>query len=113
MLPLASARTVLQRCSAEMPVVRPCFTSTVTVKAVPSGASFGGDHRREVEAARLRAVTGAQTMPQVLRTMKAIFSGVQWIAATTRSPSFSRSSSSVTTTISPRAKASMAEVTEV
>ena len=57
--------------------------------------------------------TGAQTMPQVLRTMNAIFSGVQWIAATTRSPSFSRSSSSVTTTISPRAKASMAEVTEL
>ena len=40
MLSLASARTVLQRCSAEMPVVMPCFTSTETVKAVPSGASF-------------------------------------------------------------------------
>ena len=34
--------------------------------------------------------------------MKAIFSGVQWTAATIRSPSFSRSSSSMTTTISPR-----------
>jgi len=37
---LASARTVLLRSSAEMPVVRPCRTSTDTVKAVPSGASL-------------------------------------------------------------------------
>ena len=40
MLRLASERTVLQRCSAEMPVVRPWRTSTETVKAVPSGASL-------------------------------------------------------------------------
>ena len=40
MLWLASARTVLVRSSAEMPVVNPCLTSTDTVKAVPSGASF-------------------------------------------------------------------------
>ena len=39
--------------------------------------------------------------------MNAIFSGVQSEAATNRSPSFSRSSSSVTTTISPRAKAAI------
>src|SRR6516162_661435 len=36
---------------------------------------------------------------------KAIFSGVVCTAARIRSPSFSRSSSSVTTTISPRVKA--------
>ena len=53
MLPLASARTVLERCSAEMPVVSPCRTSTETVKAVPSGASFDGDHRVEAQAPRL------------------------------------------------------------
>ena len=40
LLPLASARTVLVRSSAEMPVVSPWRTSTVMVKAVPSGASF-------------------------------------------------------------------------
>jgi hypothetical protein len=83
------------------------------VKAVPSGASFeatmGSSRRRRASA----AVRGAQTMPQVLRMMKAIFSGVQREAATMRSPSFSRSSSSVTMTISPRAKASMASVTEL
>src|SRR6266571_1990616 len=50
-------------------------------------------------------------MPQVWRMMNAIFSGVVCTAATIRSPSFSRSSSSVTTTISPRAKASMASRT--
>ncbi len=57
------------------------------------------------------AGSGVQTMPQVLRMMKAIFSGVHSEAATIRSPSFSRSSSSVTTTISPLAKASTASVT--
>jgi hypothetical protein len=54
---------------------------------------------------------GAQTMPDVWRTMKAIFSGVQWTAATIRSPSFSRPPSSVTTTISPASKARMASTT--
>ena len=44
--------------------------------------------------------------------MKAIFSGVQSDAAQIRSPSFSRSPSSVTMTISPRAIASIASVTE-
>src|SRR3954470_10096710 len=110
-LPLARARTVLQRCSAEMPVVRPCLTSTVTVKAVPSGASLdatiGSRCRRRASA----PVSGAQTMPQVLRMMNAIFSGVQSEAATMRSPSFSRSSSSVTMTISPAENASTASVT--
>ena len=44
---------------------------------------------------------GTQTMPVVWRTMKPICSGVTLAAATIRSPSFSRSSSSTTTTISP------------
>ncbi len=46
--------------------------------------------------------------PDVCRTKKAIFSGVAASAAMMRSPSFSRSSSSTTTTISPRRIASMA-----
>src|SRR5271169_179674 len=44
-------------------------------------------------------------MPEVWRMMNAIFSAVQSDAATIRSPSPSRSSSSVTTTSSPLAKA--------
>ena len=53
MLLLASARTVLQRCSAEMPVVRPWRTSTETVNAVPSGASFVRHHGVEPQPPRL------------------------------------------------------------
>ena len=65
-------------------------------------------HRIEMQAPRLLGRSGAQTMPEVWRMMKAIFSGVHSEAATNRSPSFSRSSSSATTTISPRAKAATA-----
>jgi hypothetical protein len=43
----------------------------------------------------------------VWRTKNAIFSGVAASAAMMRSPSFSRSSSSTTTTISPRPMAAM------
>ena len=86
-------------------------TSTETVKAVPSGASFIATIGDRCSRRASSPVSGAQTMPQQLRMMNAIFSGVQSEAATMRSPSFSRSSSSVTTTISPRANASIAWVT--
>jgi hypothetical protein len=64
MLGLASARTVLQRCSAEMPVVMPCLTSTETVKAVPSGASFTATIGESCRRRASSATIGAQTMPQ-------------------------------------------------
>ena len=95
-----------------MPVVSPCFTSTVTVKAVPSGASLEATIGLRCNRLASADESGAQTMPQVLRMMNAIFSGVQWEAAMIKSPSFSRSSSSVTMTSSPLAKASMASDTE-
>ena len=79
----------------------------MTVKAVPSGASLRATIGSRCRRLASSADSGAQTMPEVWRMMKAIFSGVQSEAATNRSPSFSRSSSSVTTTISPRAKAAM------
>ena len=41
---------MLVRSSAEMPVVRPCRTSTETVKAVPSGASFAATIGIEMQA---------------------------------------------------------------
>src|SRR6185437_10523342 len=111
LLSLASARTVLVRSSAEMPVVSPWRTSTVTVKAVPSGASFSATIGSRCSLRARSPPSGAQTMPEVWRMMKAIFSGVHSEAATKRSPSFSRSSSSVTTTISPLAKALIAAST--
>src|SRR3954447_24011927 len=53
-------------------------------------------------------VIGAQMNPDVWWRKNAIFSGVANSAAMIRSPSFSRSSSSTTTTISPRAMAATA-----
>ena len=50
----------------------------------------------------------AQITPDVCWRKKAIFSGVANSAAMIRSPSFSRSSSSTTTTISPRPIAAIA-----
>src|SRR5215831_2760282 len=105
LLGLASARTVLVRSSAEMPVVSPWRTSTETVNAVPSGASFSATMGSRWSRLASSTDKGAQTMPEVWRMMKAIFSAVHLAAATNRSPSFSRSSSSATTTISPRPKA--------
>src|SRR5262245_43871339 len=88
-----------------MPVVKPCRTSTETVKAVPSGASFAATMGSRCKRLASSGESGAHTMPEVWRMMKAIFSGVHIDAATKRSPSFSRSSSSVTTTIPPAANA--------
>src|SRR4051812_21677580 len=54
------------------------------------------------------SLIGAQINPDVWRTKNAIASGVANSAAMIRSPSFSRSSSSITTMISPRATAATA-----
>ena len=110
-LPLARLRTVSVRSSAEMPVVVPCLKSTLTVKAVVWAESLSATIGARFSRLASARVIGVQTMPEVWRTMKAIFSGVQWTAATIRSPSFSRPSSSITTTISPRSKARMASTT--
>ena len=63
--------------SAEMPVV----SAVPEVDRDREGGAVRrvvvGHHRLEAQPARLRAVSGAQTMPQVWRMMKAIFSGVQ------------------------------------
>ena len=106
-----SARTVAARSWAEMPVVVSWRKSTLTVKAVRIVsvllATISG---RSSSRARSR-VTGAQMTPEVWWRKKAIFSGVANSAAMMRSPSFSRSSSSTTTTISPRPTAVTASST--
>ena len=66
------------------------------------------DHRGEVELAGPLGGDGAQITPEVWRRKNAIVSGVANSAAMMRSPSFSRSSSSTTTTISPRPMAATA-----
>ena len=76
LLPLASARTVLVRSSAEIPVVSPWRTSTDTVNAVPSGASLSATMGSRCRRRASSGASGAQTMPEVWRMMNAIFSGV-------------------------------------
>src|SRR5215212_1763850 len=56
-------------------------------------------------------VIGTQINPEVCLRKNAMASGVANSAAMMRSPSFSRSSSSTTTTISPRATAAIASST--
>src|SRR4029453_7024817 len=106
-----SARTVAARSWAEMPVVVSWRKATLTVKALRIVsvllATISG---RSSSRARSR-VTGAQMTPEVWWRKKAIFSGVANSAAMMRSPSFSRSSSSTTPTISPRPTAVIASST--
>ena len=78
MLPLASARTVFDALLGRDAGRRArAGTSTDTVKAVPSGASLAATIGSRRSRRASAAVSGAQTMPQVWRMMKAIFSGVQ------------------------------------
>ena len=99
----ASSRMVCARSAAEMPVLTPSRASTVTVYAVPRRSWLvwycGGRSSRSASS----SVSGAQTYPEVYRTMNASSSGVACSAAKIRSPSFSRSSSSTTMTALPAA----------
>mmetsp|Transcript_7950 Transcript_7950/g.26412 ORF Transcript_7950/g.26412 Transcript_7950/m.26412 type:complete len:287 (-) Transcript_7950:120-980(-) len=101
---LASARTVCERSAAEMPVVD-ASKSHVTVNAVDivSVLLVGGTISGSSNASARSSSIDTHTTPDVCRTMKAIASGVTRSAAIIRSPSFSRSSSSNTTTNRPAA----------
>ena len=62
-----------------------------------------GDHRLQTQAVSVGAGQGCADDPGCVADDEGTsFSGVAWLAARMRSPSFSRSSSSVTTSISPR-----------
>ena len=92
---------VRARSAAEMPVVTPSRASIETVNAVPNCASFcsvigAGRAGRSAPSVRQR-----QIRPRACVAMKLIASGVANWAAITRSPSFSRSGSSTTTTKRP------------
>ncbi len=108
--PLASIRRVVARSAAEMPVVTPWAgdASTETVKAVRIDsvlwATICGSSRRSSSSSSM----GAQIRPRHSLIMKATISGVAFSAAMTRSPSFSRSSSSTTTTGRPAAMSRIA-----
>src|SRR5918995_3809647 len=94
-----------------MPVEVPWRASTLTVNAVRMLSVLSDTISGRSSSRARSAVMGAQIRPEVWCRKKAIFSGVACSAAMMRSPSFSRSSSSTTTTISPRPTAAMASST--
>src|SRR3954447_13260188 len=104
---------VWARSWAEIPVLTPPAASIETVKAVSSGASFFAVIRFSPSRSQRFAVSARQMSPRASLAMKLIASGVMNCAAITRSPSFSRSSSSHTTTMRPARMSSMASSTEL
>lgn len=92
-----------------MPVVMPARASTVTVNAVAMDSLLpAATIRGRLSASSRSPAMPTQTTPEVWRMKNAIVSAVTNWAAIMRSPSFSRSASSTTTTISPRAIAAIA-----
>ena len=93
---------VCARSCAEMPVVTPSRASIETVKAVPNGVSLLVGHLAQAElVAALLGQAEADRARAPCVAMKLIASGVANCAAIVRSPSFSRSASSTTTTKLP------------
>src|SRR5262245_46604172 len=84
-----------------MPVLTPRRASTLTVNAVPRGAVLSETIIPTCSSSRRSPRTGTQISPRPYLAMKFTASGVTLSAAMTRSPSFSRSSSSTTTRIRP------------
>ena len=92
-------------------MVTPSRASTETVKAVPNGVSFWSVICRSPSSSQRSSVRQRQTSPRACVTMKLTASGVANCAAIVRSPSFSRSSSSTTTTKRPARMSSIASST--
>src|SRR5439155_1595391 len=91
----------LHRALGAQAVVVPARASTDTAKAVRCCSSFTGTICGSSRRARCCSSIGTQMMPLVWRIMKATAAGVTRSAAMMRSPSFSRSSSSMMTTMRP------------
>jgi hypothetical protein len=87
--------TVSARSKAEMPVVTPRpLASTETVKAVPIFSVLFWVMRGRPSSSTRSPDSGTHMRPRPCFAMKLIASGVAISAAMTRSPSFSRPSSS-------------------
>src|SRR4051794_40135305 len=99
---------VCARSAAEMPVVTPSRASIDTVKAVSNGDSFLAAIRSRPSSSQRSGERARQISPRPSLAMKLIASGVVNWAAIVRSPSFSRSSASQTTTILPARMSSSA-----
>ncbi|EKD48231.1 MAG: hypothetical protein ACD_65C00056G0002 [uncultured bacterium] len=92
---------VFVRSEAEIPVVISVLLSTETVKLHFKDSSFSSTIGFNSNFSAIPGEIGTQISPRPSRIMKLIFSGVTFSAAKIKSPSFSRSSSSTTTTIFP------------
>ena len=103
---------VRARSWAEMPVETPSRASTETVNAVPKGVSFWSVIWRSPSSSHRSGVRQRQIRPRACVAMKFTASGVTNCAAIVRSPSFSRSSSSTTTTNRPARISSIASSTD-
>jgi len=90
-----AARMVAARSTAEMPRPMPWRASIETVNAVPSGARFSRTIIGRPSCSHWCSVSDRQMSPRPCVAMKLMCSGVTRSAATHRSPSFSRSSSSI------------------
>jgi hypothetical protein len=99
---------VRARSAAEIPVETPSRASIETVKAVPNCASFWSVIWRRPSSSQRSGVRQRQIRPRPCVAMKLTASGVTNCAAIVRSPSFSRSSSSTTTTKRPARISSIA-----
>ena len=97
----AAACTVRARSAAEMPVVTPSRASMETVNLVPKPLPLARTISGRSSCSQRSLDIGMQIRPRPKRAMKLIASGVTCSAAITRSPSFSRSSSSIRITILP------------
>ena len=102
--------TVRARSCAEMPVVTPVAASIDTVNAVPCGVRLSRTICCRPSWRQRSSVSVRQISPRPYLAMKLIASGVTNSAAITRSPSFSRSSSSTRMTILPALMSAMMSV---
>src|SRR6266545_1355502 len=92
---------VRERSPAEIPVETPSRASIETVKAVPNGVSLRSVIGLSSSSVHRSGVRHRQMSPRPWVAMKLIASEVANWAAMVRSPSFSRSAASTTTTIFP------------
>src|SRR5436190_14105614 len=103
----AATLMVSARSCAEMPVAMPSAASIETVKLVPWRERFCSTMGRRPSRAACASVTGMQMRPRPCLARKLILSAETNSAANTRSPSFSRSSSSTRITIRPARMSAM------
>src|SRR5579862_355584 len=96
-----AARTVRARSAAEIPVLTPVAASMETVNAVPMGERLSFTMSGRLRLRHFSSVSVRQIRPRACMAMKLMASGVTKSAASTRSPSFSRSSASARTTMRP------------